>query len=129
METIQFKNIKFTMWDVGGQGRIRPLWRYYFQNTQGLIYVVDSTDSNRIPEAKEELHHLVTFTCTNLHRNFFIIIYIFCNVYPMLEQLQEDELRDAVVLIYANKQDLPYAKSTSELAEKLDLLQLKDRKV
>ena len=44
VETVEYKNIKFTVWDVGGQDRIRPLWRHYFQNTQGLIFVVDSND-------------------------------------------------------------------------------------
>lgn len=35
VETVEFKNISFTVWDVGGQDKIRPLWRHYFQNTQG----------------------------------------------------------------------------------------------
>ncbi|KAA8529590.1 hypothetical protein F0562_034310 [Nyssa sinensis] len=42
VETVEYKNISFTVWDVGGQDKIRPLWRHYFQNTQGLIFVVDS---------------------------------------------------------------------------------------
>ena len=41
---IRYKNISFTVWDVGGQDKIRPLWRHYYQNTQGLIFVVDSND-------------------------------------------------------------------------------------
>ncbi|PAV63608.1 hypothetical protein WR25_20860 isoform B [Diploscapter pachys] len=40
VETVEYKNISFTVWDVGGQDKIRPLWRHYFQNTQGLIFVV-----------------------------------------------------------------------------------------
>ena len=44
VETVEYKNISFTVWDVGGQDKIRPLWRHYFQNTQGLIFVVDSND-------------------------------------------------------------------------------------
>ena len=36
VETVEYKNISFTVWDVGGQDKIRPLWRHYFQNTQGL---------------------------------------------------------------------------------------------
>ena len=67
------------MWDVGGQDKIRPLWRHYFQNTQGIIFVVDSNDRDRIIEAREELQRM----------------------------LNEDELRNAVLLIFANKQDLP----------------------
>jgi len=50
VETVEYKNISFTVWDVGGQDKIRPLWRHYFQNTQGLIFVVDSNDrSVRVP--------------------------------------------------------------------------------
>lgn len=67
------------MWDVGGQDKIRPLWRHYFQNTQGIIFVVDSNDRDRVVEAREELQRM----------------------------LNEDELRDALLLVFANKQDLP----------------------
>ena len=48
VETVEYKNISFTVWDVGGQDEIRPLWRHYYQNTQGLIFVVDSNDRDRI---------------------------------------------------------------------------------
>uniref|UniRef100_A0A8C0QHB5 ADP ribosylation factor 1 n=1 Tax=Canis lupus familiaris TaxID=9615 RepID=A0A8C0QHB5_CANLF len=37
VETVEYKNISLTGWDVGSQGKIQPLWRHYFQNTQGLI--------------------------------------------------------------------------------------------
>ena len=76
VETVEYKNIHVTSWDVGGQDKIRPLWRHYFQNTQGLIFVVDSNDRERINEAKDELNHM----------------------------LAEDELSDAVLLVFANKQ-------------------------
>src|SRR3954469_20274036 len=59
VETVEYKNISFTVWDVGGQDKIRPLWRYYFQNTQGLIFVVDSNDRERIGEAREELQRML----------------------------------------------------------------------
>ena len=68
METVEYKNICFTVWDVGGQDKIRPLWRHYFQNTQGLIFVVDSNDRERISEAKDELQKMVTeniFLCSD----------------------------------------------------------------
>lgn len=55
VETVEYKNVNFTVWDVGGQDKIRPLWRHYYQNTQGLIFVVDSNDRDRIGEAREEL--------------------------------------------------------------------------
>ena len=38
VETVEYKSISFTVWDVGGQDRIRPLWRHYYQNTQGSHY-------------------------------------------------------------------------------------------
>ncbi|XP_067944249.1 ADP-ribosylation factor 2 [Watersipora subatra] len=100
VETVEYKNISFTVWDVGGQDKIRPLWRHYFQNTQGLIFVVDSNDRERVTEAKEELNRM----------------------------LEEDELRDAVLLVFANKQDLPNAMSPSEITEKLGLSSLRNRK-
>ncbi|VDO00477.1 unnamed protein product [Rodentolepis nana] len=99
VETVEYKNVNFTVWDVGGQDKIRPLWRHYFQNTQGLIFVVDSNDVERISEAKEELYRM----------------------------LGEDELRDAVLLVFANKQDLPNACPASEITRRLDLNKLKNR--
>ena len=59
VETVEYKNINFTVWDVGGQDKIRPLWRHYFQNTQGLIFVVDSNDRDRAAEARDELHRML----------------------------------------------------------------------
>ena len=43
--------------------QIRPLWRHYFQNTQGLIFVVDSNDRDRIGEARDELHRMLNEVC------------------------------------------------------------------
>ena len=44
---------KLTCWDVGGQSKIRPLWRHYFMNTHGVIFVIDSNDKQRIDEANK----------------------------------------------------------------------------
>ncbi|CAN7012858.1 unnamed protein product [Brassica oleracea var. botrytis] len=99
VETVEYKNISFTVWDVGGQDKIRPLWRHYFQNTQGLIFVVDSNDRDRVVEARDELHRM----------------------------LNEDELRDAVLLAFANKQDLPNAMNAAEITDKLGLHSLRQR--
>lgn len=93
VETVEYKNISFTVWDVGGQDKIRPLWRHYYQNTQGLIFVVDSNDRERVEAAKDELHRM----------------------------LSEAELSDSVVLVFANKQDLPNAFSAAELTDRLGL--------
>nr|ABD64934.1 ADP-ribosylation factor, putative [Brassica oleracea] len=59
VETVEYRNISFIVWDVGGQDKIRPLWKYYFQNTQGLIFVVDSNDRDRVVEARDELHRML----------------------------------------------------------------------
>ncbi|XP_035551360.1 ADP-ribosylation factor 2-like [Juglans regia] len=99
VETVEYKNISFTVWDVGGQDKIRPLWRHYFQNTQGFIFVVDSNDRDRVVEARDELHRM----------------------------LNEDELRDAVLLVFVNKQDLPNAMNTAEITDKLGLHSLRQR--
>ncbi|ETW16931.1 ADP-ribosylation factor 1 [Plasmodium falciparum Santa Lucia] len=53
VETVEFRNISFTVWDVGGQDKIRPLWRHYYSNTDGLIFVVDSNDRERIDDGKK----------------------------------------------------------------------------
>ena len=59
VETIEYKNICFIVWDVGGQDKIRRLWRHYFHNTQGLIIVIDSNDRERIIEVQYELQKMV----------------------------------------------------------------------
>jgi ADP-ribosylation factor protein 6 len=55
----QFKKVKFNVWDVGGQDKIRPLWRHYYAGTQALIFVVDSNDRDRIEEGRQELMRFV----------------------------------------------------------------------
>ncbi|KAL3523569.1 hypothetical protein ACH5RR_016403 [Cinchona calisaya] len=99
VETVEYKNVSFTVWDVGGQDKIRHLWRHYFYNTIGLIFVVDSNDRDRVFEARNELQMM----------------------------LNEDELRDAVLLVFANKRDLPNAMNAAEVANKLGLHSLRQR--
>merc|ERR1712139_672474 len=99
VETVEYKNISFTVWDVGGQDKIRPLWRHYYQGTQGLIFVVDSNDRDRAEDAREELSKM----------------------------LNEDEMRDAVLLVFANKQDLPNAMPAAEVTEKLGSHNMRNR--
>ena len=50
VEFIDHKGRELTIWDVGGQDKIRIIWRHYFQNTKAIIYVVDSTDKQRIED-------------------------------------------------------------------------------
>merc|ERR1712072_1576306 len=99
VETVEYKNISFNVWDIGGQDKIRKLWRYYYQNTQGLIFVIDSNDRDHIEDAREEL----------------------------VQMLNEDEMKDAVLLVLANKQDLPNAMTASEVIEKLGLNGMRNR--
>ena len=42
VETLQHKNLEMTVWDVGGQDKIRQLWKHYYENTDALIFLVDS---------------------------------------------------------------------------------------
>uniref|UniRef100_A0A8C4Q041 ADP-ribosylation factor n=1 Tax=Eptatretus burgeri TaxID=7764 RepID=A0A8C4Q041_EPTBU len=99
VETVEYRKISFTVWDVGGQDKIRPLWRHYFQNTQGLIFVVDSNDTERIAEAREEL----------------------------VRMMAEDELKDAVLLVFANKKDLPNAMTDTDVIDKMGMHAMRNR--
>ncbi|XP_060554740.1 uncharacterized protein LOC132715696 [Ruditapes philippinarum] len=94
------KGLQFTVWDIGGQGKIRPLWKRYTENSEGLIYVVDSADRERMSEAREELFGI----------------------------LEGEEMRGVPVCIVANKQDLPNAMSPSKVIEELHLQKLTGRK-
>ncbi|KAL0491224.1 ADP-ribosylation factor [Acrasis kona] len=99
VETITYNNVKFQVWDLGGQTNLRPYWRCYYGNTDAIIYVIDSTDTARIGTAKKELFAM----------------------------LDEKELKDAILLVFANKQDLPTAMKVEEISEKLSLSKIKNR--
>ncbi|KAF4533499.1 hypothetical protein B566_EDAN000984 [Ephemera danica] len=99
IKSVQAEGFKLNVWDIGGQRKIRPYWRNYFENTDVLIYVIDSADIRRLDETAQELAEL----------------------------LAEDKLSGVPLLVYANKQDLDYASSASELAEGLALHTIKDR--
>ena len=106
-----------------GWFQIRPLWRHYFQNTQGLIFVVDSNDRDRVGEAKDELHRMLNevflYIHVCMHKNFPANL-----IFRFHEQ---DELRDAVLLVFANKQDLPNAMNAAEITDRLGLNSLRQR--
>jgi len=99
VETVQYKNLRFQVWDLGGQTSIRPYWRCYYQNTNAVIYVVDSADHDRMGISKQEL----------------------------MAMLEEEELKDAALIVFANKQDLPNALSCEQIADRLGLASLKSR--
>lgn len=97
VELLEYKNIRFTVWDMGGQNRMRRLWFHYFPGTSAIIFVIDSSDRHRLPEARDEL----------------------------LSMMAHKDLKDCCLLVYANKQDLPNAVSIHDLTEYLKLNSLK----
>ncbi len=107
VETVDYKNISFTVWDVGGQDKIRPLWRHYYQNTQGIIFVVDSNDRDRIDDSKDYEHSAKD---------------------ELQRMLSEEELKDAVLLVFANKQDCANAMGVQEVTQRLGLDKIRNRK-
>jgi len=104
IKTVQSKNadgnsVNLTVWDIGGQKHIRPYWQNYYDNTDGIIYIIDSADKNRIDEADVELGKL----------------------------LEEEKLAGVPVLVFANKQDLLTAMSADMIMKELSLTDHKDR--
>jgi ADP-ribosylation factor-like protein 1 len=96
---VKYGSLNLNVWDLGGQTSIRPYWRCYYANTAAVIFVIDSTDIDRLNTAAEELSAM----------------------------LSEEELRDANLLVFANKQDQPGAKGAGEISEALRLGELRDR--
>ncbi|RKP30208.1 ARF/SAR superfamily [Metschnikowia bicuspidata] len=96
VETVKHKNVSFSVWDCGGQERIRPLWRHYFTGTNALIYVVDSSDWARLEESKTELMRVIS----------------------------DKELANCMVIVLANKQDIEGAINPKELIERFNMKSL-----
>ncbi|KAK2905067.1 hypothetical protein Q8A67_006866 [Cirrhinus molitorella] len=90
------KGISCHFWDVGGQEKLRPLWKSYSRCTDGIIYVVDSVDVDRLEEAKTELHKVTKFA----------------------------ENQGTPLLVIANKQDLPKSLSVADIEKQLALQEL-----
>ncbi len=59
VETLEYKGLNFTVTDTGSQEKVRKLLRYYYKNSDGLIFVVDSNDRDRLDVASEELKNLL----------------------------------------------------------------------
>ncbi|KAL4433170.1 hypothetical protein ABPG74_010865 [Tetrahymena malaccensis] len=96
VESVVYKNLKFTIWDIGGQWKLRKLWHHYFKGNNALIYVLDSTDVERIDEAKQVLEKV----------------------------LQSQDMSGIPVLILANKQDIA-TMNVTEISNKLELQTIK----
>jgi len=99
IKSVQTAGVKLNVWDIGGQKHIRPYWKNYYANTDGVVYVVDSSDERRMDEAAEELTEL-------------------CG---------QEELAGVPVLVLANKQDLLNAKGAADLMEELEITTFRDR--
>lgn len=104
LENISIRNIDFTVWDIGGQSRIRGLWDKFLQGSSALIFVVDSCDEKRMDSEEDS-----------------------CKV-ELDRLLRYDDLRNASLLIYANKQDIRGALRIQEIADRLGLSKLNKRK-
>lgn len=101
VETVRpVQHVSFTVWDIGGQGKIRQLWRHYFLGSEGLLFIVDSQDDQRLWEAREALAWI----------------------------LQSDEMTGVPVVVLANKQDVPNAQTPTAIASGLGLAEVKDRR-
>ncbi|TRY56188.1 hypothetical protein DNTS_002541 [Danionella cerebrum] len=85
--------ISLTVWDVGGQAKMRAHWRNFYQDTAGVVFVVDSSDIKRLEEAKGVLEQL----------------------------LKSEHLRGRPVVLLANKQDVDGAASVTEITEQFNL--------
>ncbi|KAL5019455.1 hypothetical protein ScPMuIL_002347 [Solemya velum] len=99
VETISYNKVNITAWDVGGRDKMRPLFRHYYAGTDAILFVVDSNDRERISQIADELQTTVN----------------------------EDQLRDAVFCIIANKQDLVGAMSVEEVYKELNLRNIKQK--
>ena len=93
IKTLEHRSYKLNVWDVGGQRTIRAYWRNYFEQTDGLIWVVDSSDRARLEMCRDELFSL----------------------------LGQEKLAGASLLIFANKQDLANSLKLEEIADILQL--------
>ncbi|XP_067661945.1 ADP-ribosylation factor-like protein 3 [Haliotis asinina] len=100
IKSVQSAGFKLNVWDIGGQRKIRPYWKNYFDNTDVLLYVIDSSDKKRFEETSEELKEL----------------------------LEEEKLCGVPLVVFANKQDLLTAASASEIADGMGLQSIRDRK-
>ena len=96
VEKVQYKNVVFTVWDVGGQEKLRPLWRHYFNNTDGLIFVIDSQDRDRIARASQEFKSII----------------------------EDPLMRNSAILVFANKQDMKGCLTSAEVCQALGLPEL-----
>ncbi|KJH52584.1 ADP-ribosylation factor family protein [Dictyocaulus viviparus] len=115
VEQVEYKNLKFQVWDLGGQTSIRPYWRCYYANTDAIIYVVDSADRDRVKISYRISPYLRLLFKVGISRQ------------ELVAMLQEDELQGAVLAILANKQDIANCLTLAEVHKALGLEALRNR--
>ena len=153
IENAEFDTFTLTSWDLGGQDKIRPLWRHFYPGTNAIIYVVDSNDRERLSDtfSDDGKINLLTFGFIRAALNQFddemiwpidvsSIIFNYgkcCNDYTFYSAkyeldllLAEEALQGVPLLVFANKHDLPNAVSVNEVTDTLGLNRIlqKDRK-
>lgn len=106
VESVDYKNISFNCWDIGGQKKIRALWHHYYFNTDAIILVIDSSDLERIDESYYEEDNVK---------------------YELAQLMSNEELKNSILLVYANKQDLKESMSVDKIAEKIGLTKIINR--
>lgn len=99
-EDITIRNVNIKVFDLAGQEKMRNVWKYYYSSIEGIVFVVDSSNVERIQDARDEIQKL----------------------------LANDEAKNIPILILANKQDLPNAVKKDEIAEMLGVTEYLNRK-
>lgn len=82
VEQVTYKNLKFQVWDLGGQTSIRPYWRCYYSNTDAIIYVVDSADRDRIGISKDELLYMLRVSDHSKKMQLVKLSIMYCFIFP-----------------------------------------------
>ena len=135
VECVEYNKMIFSLWDLGGSHDARSFWRFYYEGTQAIIFVVDSSDIERmVPRRHLRMHqpcHSAAFSRVLSSRLTVICIAVRCEQDEAREDLHrmliEHELWDAPLLVVANKQDEPRAAAPREITEHLQLFSLSSR--
>ena len=90
IKSVQSEGFKLNVWDIGGQRKIRPYWRNYFDNTDILIYVIDSADTKRFEETEQELQ--VGFIATVCTTNVNVFAFEACLLFVVIIQTSKLKL-------------------------------------
>jgi len=87
LEQIKKENMTITIWDMGGQKKLRNLWKHYLSGADGLIFVIDSCDHERIHLANEELYKVISLTKKSL--KYVLILANKCDKQSSLSNIED----------------------------------------